>query len=103
MHRIFISVNHTDRKFALSVRNPGNKHWRTSEGDLFGIVGVTDHNDPDTREWVLAGTADDETEARKFSAILEAAYEKLGYKRVTVSKSHANVRRMEPEVEVLLG
>lgn len=92
--RIFVYLDQTE--WAISLRSPGNKHWKDQSGDMYARTGIIDHNDPDTREWILwdvvEGKTDSDAEARatEIATFLKAAFLFAKKEAVTVSKSSAN-------------
>ena len=77
MYIVAINVDHYNRKFSKTCRDlQRSPHWKSTGGDTWTIR--------DTRELVekiftVVYTSNSETEARKFAAVIEAAYKANGY------------------------
>ncbi len=79
MYQVLVNVDKDSKEFAISVRRlESSQHWKLKDGFYF------DSSDKNPRPFFVQANANDETDGRKFAAVIEAGYALLSYKRVYV-------------------
>lgn len=82
MYIVAINVDHYNRKFSVTCRDPQRSpHWKSTGGDTWT---VRDTRELEMKHFTVLFTSNFETEARKFKAVLEAGYIANGYEEVLV-------------------
>lgn len=85
MYIVAINVDHYNRKFSVTCRDPQRSlHWKNQGGDTWT---VRDTREVEQKIFTVIYTSNFESEARKFKAVLEAGYIANGYEEVTVKVS----------------
>lgn len=74
-----VGLNTQDRKFSMTCRDlDKSPHWKM----LDGIPKVIrDSRNPEFKPYTVLGEFNTESEARKFKAVVEAAYVATGYEQ----------------------
>lgn len=77
MYIVAINVDHYNRKFAITCRDPQRSpHWKPQGGDTWTI---RDTREVEQKIFTVIYSSNLETEARKFKAVIEAGYIANGF------------------------